>query len=284
MREHKKHFPDQITFTKILDFILSLLIHGAFFVIFTFLMDQGPNAVAPKIDRAFRINLSSLYRNKVSQSPSASIGKASSSKESFAPAKKKFKSKSKNKTRALKSTGLNLSTKIQANPRELTQTKFVPLYGQDLKSITNHNLLSSPEVGHIQAFKNSRFDIGLEPIEGLSEDEFNKIEQIFYSFSKRNFSIYASSILQNLEIFFKNYPNYFQLNPINENIIFLARVTFDKDGYAITRQILRTSPEKPLKEFFENVIDGIYRLPNPPKKIVEISGEFSMFYKITIHR
>lgn len=128
----------------------------------------------------------------------------------------------------------------------------------------------------------SDIQVHFEPPEGVSEDELNSVEKMFYSFQKRTFEGYFNS-------FITTYNRVIQLRPqlrrtLNSEVHHLTgRVTFDRDGNIVAIKILRWSQDDNLQKLFEETLKEIKSLPNPPKAIIGKSDQFNIYYQLKIN-
>src|SRR5690606_22823904 len=97
------------------------------------------------------------------------------------------------------------------------------------------------------------FDVNFVPPEGVSEDELNSAEKMFYSFQKRTFETYVNSFLS-------TYNDLSRTNPrirdplMNERHFLTARVIFDLEGNIMSIRILRSSPNDDIHNLFEKTL------------------------------
>ena len=129
--------------------------------------------------------------------------------------------------------------------------------------------------------KHSNIDIIFEPPEGISEDELNSFEKIYYSFQKRSFEKYVSSYIKSFNEILLKKPYAKQLI-LGDRHKLTGKVTFDKDGNIISVKILKWSNNDDVQKLFEKTLTGINKLSNPPKNITQ-KGKFSLYYSLTIN-
>ncbi|MCO4794098.1 MAG: TonB C-terminal domain-containing protein [Bacteriovoracaceae bacterium] len=128
----------------------------------------------------------------------------------------------------------------------------------------------------------SDIQVHFEPPEGISEDELNSVEKMFYSFQKRTFEGYFNS-------FITTYNRVIQLRPrlkktLNREVHHLTgRVTFDRNGNIVSIKILRWSQDDNLQKLFEETLKEIKSLPNPPKDILGKNEQFNIYYQLKIN-
>ena len=129
--------------------------------------------------------------------------------------------------------------------------------------------------------KSTGFNIDFTPPEGVSEDELNTMEKIYYSFQKRTFYTYVNS-------FVKSYNAIELKRPQVKNVLrseshkLTGRITFDQEGNIVAIKILQSSPNDDIHQLFEETLKGIQRLPNPPKTLIK-DGQLTIYYQLKIN-
>lgn len=129
--------------------------------------------------------------------------------------------------------------------------------------------------------KSSGFNIDFQPPEGVSEDELNTMEKIYYSFQKRTFNTYVNSFIKSYNAIELKRP---QVKGVvqNEAHTLTGRITFDEEGNIVTIKILQSSPNDDIHLLFEETLKGIQRLPNPPKSLIK-DGQLTIYYQLKIN-
>lgn len=129
--------------------------------------------------------------------------------------------------------------------------------------------------------KSTGFNIDFTPPEGVSEDELNTMEKIYYSFQKRTFYTYVNSFIKSYNATEIKRP---QLRKVleSERHILTGRITFDEEGNIVAIKILQSSPNDDIHMLFEETLKGIQRLPNPPKDLIK-DGEITIYYQLRIN-
>ncbi len=128
----------------------------------------------------------------------------------------------------------------------------------------------------------SDIQVHFEPPEGVSEDELNSVEKMFYSFQKRTFEGYFNS-------FITTYNRVVQLRPGLKRTLqtevhhLTGRVTFDREGNIVSIKILRWTQDDNLQKLFEETLKEIKSLPNPPKDIIGKDEQFNIYYQLKIN-
>lgn len=133
-----------------------------------------------------------------------------------------------------------------------------------------------------RALKVAGFNINFTPPEGVSEDELNSTEKIFYAFQKRTFLSYVNSFLKAYNEIAITRPN-FKKTFMSEKHTMVGKVTFDKEGNVISVKILQWSLNDDMEKLFEMTLEYIKSLPNPPKAYLGTDGQFSMYYQLKIN-
>lgn len=133
-----------------------------------------------------------------------------------------------------------------------------------------------------EVLKRTGFNLHFEPPEGVSEDELNSVEKIFYSFQKRTFTTYVQSFLSTYQQKIINKPQ-IRAALKTERHLLTGKIDFDKEGNIMRIKILRSSPSDEIHELFEETLKGIRSLPNPPKDLVEKREQFTIYYQLHIN-
>ena len=116
--------------------------------------------------------------------------------------------------------------------------------------------------------------------EGLKEDEYNKMELVFYSFKKRLAQKYIASFFNRLEEFELQNPHLdFPMTKSDE--LMTGRVTYDEDGNIQRIKMLQWTDKEKLQDFFVSVLERLGTLPNPPDKLVK-DGLFHVVYSFNV--
>jgi multidrug efflux pump subunit AcrB len=151
---------------------------------------------------------------------------------------------------------------------------------RELQTDVLKQLANSPDNATI--LRKTGFNMQLEPPEGVSQDELNSMEKIFYSFQKRTFQNYVGSFLKTYRQLLINRPS---VKPTIENDLhrLTARVIFDKEGHIVSIKILRSSHSDDIHNLFEKTLKDIRKLPNPPKDLLSKKGQFTIYYQLNIN-
>lgn len=199
--------------------------------------------------------------------------------------------------RTVSSPRKNKQTKIKTNKINLSAlaTKKMKNYNIETsrtprkKIVTRYNRLAASKMlrelsvsrSDAQALRNANFNLKFEAPEGVSEDELNSMEKIFYGFQKRAYQTYVSSFLHQYNEVITRKP-YLKRHLTGGKHTMTGRITFDKKGNIISTKIIRWSVDDNLQQLFENTLHGIRAIYNPPRAMVEKDGEFKIYYKLVI--
>lgn len=129
--------------------------------------------------------------------------------------------------------------------------------------------------------KSTGFNIDFTPPEGVSEDELNTMEKIFYSFQKRTFYTYVNSFIKSYNAIEIKRPNIRKVLE-GERHILTGKIIFDEEGNIVSIKILQSSPNDDVHILFEETLKGILKLPNPPKDLIK-DGQLSIYYQLRIN-
>jgi hypothetical protein len=126
----------------------------------------------------------------------------------------------------------------------------------------------------------SLMNMQVEVPEGVAADELNQFELQFYGFQKRLVSKYLNSI----ELQVREYEKRFSMQTLGVagKHTMTGRVTFDSDGNIKQIKMVRWTQADKLQSLFEDILKSMIALPNPPKMLRNSSGEFVVFYTLTV--
>jgi hypothetical protein len=136
------------------------------------------------------------------------------------------------------------------------------------------------QLGGSPTLTKSLMNMQVETPEGVSMDELNKFELMFYGFQKRMMEKYFSSIVLNVRNYEKRYSLQ-TLIPEGQHTM-TGRVTFDSEGNIKQIQMVRWTQADKLQAMFEDILKSMQTLPNPPKMLRNKDGEFVVFYTFLI--
>ncbi len=141
----------------------------------------------------------------------------------------------------------------------------------------------STQSSQADVLKRTGFNLHFEPPEGVSEDELNSVEKIFYSFQKRTFLSYVNAFLSSYHSKVLNTPQV-QTAMRTERHLLTGKIDFDREGNILRIKILRSSHNDDIHELFETTLREIRSLPNPPKAIIENKEQFTIYYQLRINQ
>ena len=151
-------------------------------------------------------------------------------------------------------------------------------------NINKKKILKKLSVGpeNTPALRNTGFNIRFTPTKGVSEDELNSLEKIFYSFQKRTFETYIMAYISSYNKMILQKPTL--KKSLQQEVHHLTgKVTFDREGNITVIKILRWSSDDNVQDLFEETLKAMKRLPNPPRAIVEDRDEFDIYYQLKIN-
>ena len=153
---------------------------------------------------------------------------------------------------------------------------------QEIHKEMQKELTIAPRFGDI--FSNHNINFSFEVPEGVSEDELNSAEKIFYSFQRRTFRSYLHSFASAYMQMAQNRPYLLQQEAyLKAREKMTGKVTFDLHGNIIAIKFIQGAENKDLQELFENTLKGIKSLPNPPKALLQENQEFAIYYQLNIN-
>ncbi len=171
-----------------------------------------------------------------------------------------------------------------ASPLQLVSDSNASVQVKTVRTQDRYNRLKNMGVAESDAQKLSKtdFDVNFIPPEGVSEDELNSAEKIFYSFQKRTFETYVSSFLSTYNDLVRSNPRL--RDPLLQQKHFLtARVIFDEQGNIMTIRILKSSPNDDIHQLFERTLRNIRKVPNPPKDLLTKEKTMTIYYQLKVN-
>lgn len=174
---------------------------------------------------------------------------------------------SKNKP-AKESSKLDYSARPLSSPERMNQKRF-------LKKISTERYLDP-------VLSNSNFALNPEIPQGVSEDELNSADKVFYSFQKRTMEQYLSSFVDQYQNMKRAKPQ-IKAKLISKQHLLTGRITFDKMGNIVTIKIMKSSQDDDIHMLFEETLKGIGNVPNPPDDIISSDDQFTIYYVLKIN-
>jgi hypothetical protein len=210
------------------------------------------------------------------------------SKEHHAPVKNNSKSLSlKDLTAASNTSMKNVQPMTRPGTRpDLMRPKAINgigLKGSQMRQFADGSM-ARPVTGDPQSasLANSNVAVNLEVPEGVSPDELNKYELMFYGFQRRTAINYINSFYKNLDKFQRANPH---LNfPLTETKqVMTGRLTYDEKGNIRQIKMIRWTNIEKLQDFFLDVLKDMDTLHNPPRALWEKNGEFSIYFSFIVN-
>ncbi len=129
---------------------------------------------------------------------------------------------------------------------------------------------------------NSNVAVNLEVPEGVSVNELNKFELMFYGFQRRTAINYINSFYKNLDKFHRSNPHL--SFPMTESKqVMTGRLTYDEKGNIKQIKMIRWSNVDKLQDFFLDVLKDMDTLHNPPQALWKSTGEFSIYFSLIVN-
>lgn len=124
-------------------------------------------------------------------------------------------------------------------------------------------------------------NINFVPNEGVSEDQLNSSEKMFWSFRKRTYESYVSSFIKTYQQFMLERPR-IKYALKQEKHLMSGMIVFDSEGNIMRIKIIQPSISDDFHDLFEQTLKTVNRLPNPPVDIVR-KGKFTIYYQLRIN-
>ena len=160
-----------------------------------------------------------------------------------------------------------------------------PLKRAETGKPSTKNLKISPNNSIAASFlRKTNLSIQFEPPEGVSEDELNDAEKTFWSFKKRAYRTYVTSLLSTYRQSLKNQPQIKNTLRKIRNHVVAGKMVFDEKGNVLRIKIVRPSEHDDIQFLFEQSLRNIHKIPNPPKGLLADNGELTLYYQLVINR
>ena len=172
-----------------------------------------------------------------------------------------------------------LASRPAPQPVAQVVSSQVALQEKIKKQIVQELLPSMPNQKLINA---ADFHIKFEPPKGVSEDELNSVEKIFYSFYQRSYKNYLSSFIQSYNTLMQDRP-YLKEKISSKSHGLSGKVIFDREGNIVSIKIIQWSDDDNIQALFEQTLKNMNPLYNPPKELIQENGEFALYYRLLVN-
>lgn len=188
----------------------------------------------------------------------------------------------------IKSKNLSLSDlEVKEFDPVAIKRKFIPkpleLQGSEIEKFLKDNKARRVQYQDMTpTLNNSKVSVQMDIPEGIEVEDIDQINNVFYSFQRRISLSYINSFYNQLSDFeFKNPHLTFPMT--RQEITLVAKATFDSDGNLQQIKMVKWTDKDKLQQFFENVLDGIQSIPNPPKDFVKGKPTFNILYTLKLN-
>ena len=168
-------------------------------------------------------------------------------------------------------------------PERVKALDAIKLRGSEISKFSNASdaaaISGDPRTASLS---NSDIMVKLEVPEGVSEEELNEYELMFYGFQRRTAIGYINAFYKNLDRFERENPH--KKFPLTEDKqVMTGRLTFDEKGNIKQIKMVRWTNVDRLQDFFVDVLKDMDTLHNPPKMLWEKNKEFTVFFSLVIN-
>lgn len=165
-----------------------------------------------------------------------------------------------------------------------TALEAIKVSGKEMKSFasnapTQEAFRADPRA---QGLNTSDISVNLEVPEGVSPDELNKYELMFYGFQRRTAINYINSFYKNLDKFRRSNPH-LEFPLTKDMQVMTGRLTYDEKGNIKRIKMVQWSNVDKLQDFFTEVLKDMDTLHNPPQALWEKDGEFSIYFSLIVN-
>lgn len=168
--------------------------------------------------------------------------------------------------------------------QQKTALEAIKLRGDQMRNYANNQPVREAFRGDPRAagLNTSDISVNLEVPEGVSPDELNKYELMFYGFQRRTAINYINSFYKNLEKFRQANPH-LQFPMTQDMQVMTGRLTYDEKGNIKKIKMVQWSNIDKLQNFFVDVLKDMDTLHNPPQALWEETGEFSIYFSLIVN-
>ncbi|EQC46685.1 hypothetical protein M900_2507 [Bacteriovorax sp. Seq25_V] len=121
------------------------------------------------------------------------------------------------------------------------------------------------------------------PPKGISIDELNDFEKIFYSFFKRVAGQYVNSIHSTVTSLTSDKPYLESKLRSHPPAILTAMIRYDSEGNAEVIKILKSSNDDDVHKLFEEALKKMNKIPNIAKELKDEDGKYTAFFQLSIN-
>lgn len=221
------------------------------------------------------------------------VGKKDGIKDIFTiPKKKKKKEIS---LQDLANTNNHLSTektkrviknKVNKNKENLEKQKrnYAKRARKIKKQLVKNQIINSLSISKKskKLLKNKYLGANIVTPQGISENELNKLELVFYTFYKRVYQNIMSSVISNFNKMSTSHPGIVQAIESSKHKLH-ASVKYDYLGNIVAIKIKESSQNDHVHRLFENILTSMNTLNNPPKELLGKNKEFVINYIFNIN-
>lgn len=130
---------------------------------------------------------------------------------------------------------------------------------------------------------NMDYMMKFDPPKGVSLDELNDIEKIFYSFYKRVATQYINSI-QSTYLSKSSDKPYLENKVYNHKpIVMSAMIRYDSEGNAEVIKILKSSDDDDVHQMFEEALKKMNKIPNIAKELKDEDGKYTAYFQLSLN-
>jgi hypothetical protein len=132
-------------------------------------------------------------------------------------------------------------------------------------------------------FNDLDYNVKFIPPKGVTQDELNEFEKVFYSFYKRIAIKYINTVNATLIEQLSDKP-YFE-NTLRQHrpAVLTAMIKYDAQGNAEMIKILKSSHNDDVHNIFEKVLRKMDKIPNVTTKLRDKDGKYTAFFQIGLN-
>ncbi|OIQ20882.1 MAG: hypothetical protein BM556_02765 [Bacteriovorax sp. MedPE-SWde] len=128
------------------------------------------------------------------------------------------------------------------------------------------------------------YNVKFIPPKGISPDELNEFEKVFYSFFKRIALQYINSVNSTVMSAIDDKPYLRGKLRKHDAAVLTARIVYDENGNAEKVTILKSSYDDDVHEVFEKALLKMNKIPNVSSALRGEDGKYTAFFQLGINQ
>lgn len=128
------------------------------------------------------------------------------------------------------------------------------------------------------------YNVKFLPPKGITPDEFNELEKVFYSFFKRVAGQYIDNVQRTLLKVVEEKP-YLEAKIRNYRPdVLTAMIRYDEEGNAELIRILKSTNDDDIHNIFEKALREMDKIPNVASQVKDEDGKYTTYFQLFINQ